>query len=533
MTGWWYLLRHHLRRDRWMLLWWTIGTVLLYWSQGVSIVGLYSDQAEFDRAAAAMDGNAAFVAMAGPARALNSVGGQVFWQATAFGAVAVGLMSMFLVGRHTRLDEETGRDELVRSTAVGRRAPLAAALGVAFVANLAIGVLVGLSLLTVREGDVDLLGVPMPLADSMATGLGLTACGWVFSATALVAAQLTQSTRGMYGVAGLVIGVAYLLRAIGDVSNATISWLSPIGWYQAVAAFADLTWWPLLLMVVAAVTLTVAAFALFERRDVGSGLWAARPGPGRAGAGLQSGLGLAWRLQRGTLVGWALGLLVVGLSYGSIGDSVEDLLGDSAFVEAMGGSVTDDLVAGFYATSIVMLGMMAAGYAISSTLRPRAEEDAGHVEVLLATGLSRRRWLAGHVVITVVGTVVVLGLAGLGLGIGYAATTGDGDALLRYVVPTLVTAAPVLVLAAVARLLHGLRPRLLVLAWLPLVFVVVVLMFGETFRFPQWLQDLSPFEHLALAPVEDVRWAPVLGVLAVAAVLSATGQALFGRRDLG
>ena len=30
-------------------------------------------------------------------------------------------MSMFLVGRHTRAEEETGRDELLRAAAVGRR----------------------------------------------------------------------------------------------------------------------------------------------------------------------------------------------------------------------------------------------------------------------------------------------------------------------------------------------------------------------------------------------------------------------------
>ena len=45
-------------------------------------------------------------------RALNTIGGQVTWQATAFGAIVAGLMSMFLVGRHTRAEEESGRDEL-------------------------------------------------------------------------------------------------------------------------------------------------------------------------------------------------------------------------------------------------------------------------------------------------------------------------------------------------------------------------------------------------------------------------------------
>jgi ABC-2 type transport system permease protein len=533
MTGWTILLRNHLRRDRWMLLWWSLAGVLLYWSQAVSVLGLYADQAEFDRAAAVADDNVAFVAMAGPARALDTVGGQVFWQSSAFGAVLVGLMSMFLIGRHTRAEEESGRDELLRSGAIGRHAPLTAAVAVGLVANLVVGMLVALSLVTVRGGEAELKGLPLAVPDSFATGLGLAICGWVFCATALLAAQLTQSTRGMYGAAGAVIGLAFVLRAVGDVSESGLSWLSPIGWYQATAAYADLRWWPLLLSIAAAAAVLAAAYALFDRRDVGSGLLAARPGPAEARPGTRSAFGLAWRLQQGAVYGWTAGLLFTGLAYGSIGTSVEDLLGDSDMVDVLGGGITDNLVDGFYATAAVMLALLASGFAVSSTLRPRAEEQAGHVEALLATGLSRQTWLAAHVAVTVLGTGLVLAAGGLGMGLAYAATTGDGEAVLRLGLPTLAYVAPVLVLSGIARLLYGLAPRLVVLAWLPLVVAVVVLMFAEALQLPQVVQDLSPFEHLALAPAEDFRWIPVLVVLAVAATLSFAGQFAFRRRDIG
>lgn len=533
MSGIATLLRSHLRRDRWMILWWCAGGTLLYWSQAVSIPGLYATQAEFDIAARAMDDNAAFIAMAGPARALDTVGGQVAWQATAFGAVVAALMSMFLVARHSRAEEESGRDDLVRSTAVGRRAPLTAALAVALLANLLLGVLVTLSLLTVRPGDAALDGLPLPVADSIGIGLGLTACGWVFSGTALVAAQLTQSTRAMYGAAGAVIGAAYALRAVGDVGNPTLSWLSPIGWYQAMHPYSGLRWWPMLIAIVAAVGAVGVAYGLFGRRDVGSGLLSGRPGPGEAGSGLRSGLGLAWRLQRGAVYGWGLGLFLTGLSYGSIGDSVEDLVGDTDFAKAFGAGATDNLVDGFYATAVLQLALLACGFAISSTLRPRAEEDSGHTEVLLATGLTRRAWLGGHVLVTAGGTAGVLALGGLGLGVGFAATTGESDAVLGYSWPVLPYVAPVLALSAVARLIYGLRPRALVLAWLPLVLAFVVLIFGDLLRLPRWLQSLSPFEHLAAVPVESFELLPVVWVALFAALVSVAGQIAFLRRDIG
>ena len=51
-----------------------------------------------------------------------------------------------------------------------------------------------------------------------------------------------------------------------------------------------------------------------------------------------------------------------------------------------------------------------------------------------------------------------------------------------------------------------------------------MMFFGDLLQLPQWLQDLSPFEHLALVPAEDFRWAPFLVLALVAAAISAAGQ---------
>lgn len=520
LTGTGLLLRHHLRRDRWMLLAWAVAATLLYYSQAVSVAGLYTTQAEFDKAAATMQHNTAFVAMAGPARALNTIGGQVTWQAVAFGCILAGLMSMFLVGRHTRVDEEKGRDELVRAGVVGRHAPMTAALLVAMTANLLLGLGVSASLLS----------WPLAAADSVALGVGLTLCGWLFSGTALVAMQLTSSARSAYGIAGLVIGVAYVLRAVGDVGNGVLSWLSPIGWYQGMHAFSGLRWWPVLLLLAGAALSTTTSYLVFDRRDVGAGVLASRPGPSRGT--LRGPLGLAWRLQRGAVVGWSAGLFLTGLAYGSMGNDVGALIGDSTSTRELfvrgGGSLVD----GFYATAVSMIALIGVGFAVSSALRARGEEADGRVESLLATGLARSRWLLAHVLVTVAGTVLALALGGLGLGLGFAMVTGDASRVGPWLLASLTYVAPVLVLAAVARLLYGLVPRLAPLAWLALAFCVVVLLFAEAFRFPQWVRDLSPFTHLAMVPAEDFRWWPFLALLVVAALLSAAGQLAFRLRDV-
>ena len=522
MTGSATLLRAFLRRDRWLYLWWALGATLLYYSQAVSVKGLYTTQAEFDKAASSMAANTAFVAMAGPARALNTIGGQVMWQASAFGAIVAGLMSMFLVGRHTRAEEESGRDELVRAAAISRHAPLTAALADALLANVVLGALVAVSLVT----------FPLDAPDSIAVGVGLTLCGWVFTATALVAAQVTSSTRSMYGIAGSVIAVSYALRAVGDVGNPALSWLSPIGWYQAMHPYSGLRWWPALLLLALAAVATASAYVLFGVRDFGTGLWAARPGPDRADAVLSSPLGFAWRLQRGSVIGWTAGMVLLGLAYGSIGDDVGTLIGDSTASQDVFAQGGGSLVDGFYAVAIVMIALVGAGFTVSSALRPRTEEDEGRVEALLVTGLTRRRWLTAQVAVTVAGTVAVLVGGGLGLGLGFALVTGDGGRTGPFLLDTVGYAAPTLVLAGLAWLLYGVVPRWAYLAWLGLGLGVVILFFGPLLHLPDWLQQLSPYHHLALVPAEPFSWAPFLVLLLVAAALSAAGEAAFVRRDL-
>ena len=522
MTGTLTFLWVFLKRDRWFYLWFGLGTALLYVSQGWSVDRLYATQADFDRAAAGMEDNAAFVAMAGPARALNTTGGQVAWQASAFGAVVVALMVMFIVGRHTRVEEETGRDELVRAAPVGRYATTTAALLDALLASVFVGVLVSASL----------VAYGLAVADSLGLGVGVTLCGWCFTGTALLAVQLTASARGAYGIAGAVIGLAYVLRAIGDVSAPGLSWLSPIGWYQAMHAFSGLRWWPGLLLVAGAALAATAAYAVFDRRDYGAGVLAARPGPARAGLGLRSGLGLAWRLQRAAFLGWAVGLFTFSLAFGVMGDDVGDLIGDSDLSKEMVLQGSGTVVDAFYATMLAMLALMVGGFAVSSALRPHGEEESGRLEPLLATALPRSRWLVGHVAITVVGTTVVLLLCGAGLGTTYALVTGDGGAVLRMTAGMASYLPAVLVLSAVARLLFGLAPRASQAAWLFLLLASVVLLFGEVLRLPQWFQDLSPFEHLPFVPADDFSWGPFLALSAVAAALSVAGQLAFRRRDI-
>ncbi len=523
LTGTGTLVRLALRRTRFALLWWFLGITVLYPVQALALEATYPTQADLDRLAASVGGNPALLAMAGPDYALDTIGGQTAWQTSAFGAILAGLMSTFLVVRLTRAGEESGQDELLRADVTGRAATSAAALVVTTAMNVALVVAVALLL----------IACGLPGAGSWALALALGCAGLVFMGFALVFCQVSSTTRGAWGMSGAVIALAYLLRAVGDVGNGVLSWFSPIGWGQQMRAYADERWWPALLSLGVASALVVLARVLFERRDFGAGLRQARRGPAartwRGGA-----YELAWRLQRPTVIGWLIGLAVGGLAYGSIGDDVGDLVGDGDLSGVLTGGETGGqaLIDGFYASAILLLAIGAAAFGVASTLRVRAEEASGRLEPLLATALSRRSALGGHVLVAVAASTLGTALAGFATGLMNGWVSGDYGQVWALTGAGLSYAPAIWVMIGVTVALVGLVPRLASLAWLAIAYAAVVMFFGPLLDFPSWVEDVSPFSHPALVPLEDLSLPPLLWLTAVAAALAVAGFLGFRRRDV-
>ncbi|GAA1342564.1 ABC transporter permease [Saccharothrix algeriensis] len=524
------LVRLALRRDRLLLPVWVVGLVGIALSTASGLRELYGTEELRRQLGATAGANPAFLAMLGPIHDPASVGGLLVWRWGVFGALLTGLMAMFLVTRHTRAEEETGRWELVGSAVTGRHAPLAAAVAVACLASLLIGVLVALGL----------VGLGERAGGSFALGLAFTAAGWAFTGVGAVAAQLTGSARGANAVSGAVLGAAYLLRAVGDAAGehgpTWLTWLSPIGWLEQVRAFAGDRWWVLLLSVLLCAALVGAASVLVARRDLGGGLLPARLGPARAAGSLGSAFGLAWRLQRGVLLGWALGLFVLGGVYGAVARGVEQMLeGNPALagiIERMGGS---GAVVDVYLASVLgVVGLFGAIYAVQATLRLRSEEAGSRAEPVLATPVRRASWVAGHLVLATAGVVVVLAAAGLGAGLVHGARVGDvGGQVGRLVGAALVHAPAVWVVAGLALALFGLLPRLTAVSWAFPVLFLVLGQLGPLLRLDRWVVDLSPFTHVPKAPGAEVSATPLVWLTATAAALMAAGVLGFRRRDVG
>jgi ABC-2 type transport system permease protein len=519
------LVRLILRRDRVRLPLWLVGLGGTVGASAASIRPLYPTQASIDDYARLFGDNPALVAFAGPGYGFDdpNLGVILVNETQLWAAIGAALMSIFLVNRHTRLEEEDERTELLRSGVVGRHAPVAAAVLVVGGASVVLGAAV--AAMCVALG-YDVTG-------SVALGASVGAAGLAFTGIAAVAAQLAGSSRASLGLGSATLGAAFVLRAVGDIADHPVRWVSPIAWAQSVRAFAGEQWWPLGLTLVASVALVVLAFAISTRRDLGAGVLPQRLGPRRAAAWVTGPVGFALRLQRGALVGWAVGVFLVGVVYGSIGDEVDDMIRDNpTYADFLAQIEGADLTASFFATAGTQLALLAAGFAVSAALRVRSEEAAGRAEPVLATPISRARWAGSHLLVAALGTLVVLAAGGFGMGLAYAAVTGDAAEIPRLVAATVVAAPGVAVLAGVAVALFGVSPRWALAGWAAVAVAVLVDLFGELLRLPTWVLHVSPLRHVPGIPAEALRATPLFALTAVAALLVAAGLSGFARRDL-
>lgn len=518
------------RRSRWFWLVW----ILALWVTLPATVSRYAElvpDTEVGRlTTAALAANPTMRAMLGPPFELLNAGGFVMWRVGTFVAAAAGVMAALGVIRATRAEEEEGRTELLRSGIVGRHTPLAAGVIVALGGCLILGLLITASL--ARSAP--------PVAGALVEGLGIGLTGAIFVGVGAVAAQLTESARSARGIAMAVLGVAYVVRALADgVADSSplhaLQWVSPLEWAALARPYAGERWWVLALPLLLTGVLVAVAFRLESRRDHGAGLRAARPGPANASPTLSSASGLAWRLHRGSIVSWTVGVLVFSVAIGSLSGSVDQIVVDNPQVaemfRRMGGGAQQLRDAFFVAMLGIMVGVLGV-LALQIFGRLAREEDQGHAEVLLATATARTRLAASHLVPALLVPTVLLWATGVCLAVPQAFSDGSGAVIGQIGNAALVLAPGLWLIVGLAMALHGWAPRLGIIPWVVVGWSLFMLWLGGILDIPERLVQATPFAALPQLPVEPLDWTPIVVMTGLAVVLVAVGLVGFRRRDI-
>ncbi|MBU9720903.1 MULTISPECIES: ABC transporter permease [Bacillaceae] len=520
------LSRFILRLDRIRIPLWLVGISFFTLIVPPAFKELYASQQERDVMAETMQ-NPAMIAMVGPGDLANyTVGAMTAHQMLLMTAVVAGLMSILLVTRHTRADEEDGRIEMIRSLPAGRLSYLNATLIVSLITCIVLALINGVGLYGLGIESMDLEG-------SMLYGTALGATALFFAGVTAIFAQLTESSRGTIGYSLAVLLGAYLFRGITDVSNESLSWISPLGWVTKAEVYSANNWWPIVLMVGASFVLFVVANYLNAIRDLERGFMPSKPGRKYASRFLQSPMGLALRLQKTGLIAWAVGMYILGASYGSVFGDMEGFFQSNEMMaqllqEAEGASLTEQ----FLPMLMVVITLLATVPPIMAINKLRGEEKKGRLDHLLGRAVSRVELMGGYLIISILNGFVMVSLAAIGLWSAAAAVMDDPLSFSTVYGAAMGYYPAILVMIGVASFIIGFVPKWTNFIWMYVLFSFFVLYLGGLFDFPEWVGKLTPYGFVPQAPIEEVTFMPLflLSVLGVALIFA--GLAGFRRRDL-
>lgn len=531
------LIRLILRRDRVKLPVW-IGGIILSLVMTVPLLReIYAEGDSLETLYQTFGTNPAGVFLTGPMDA-PTFGAFMLIETLLWWGMAIALMNTLFVVRHTRQNEEIGAQELIASGRVHRASSLVAALITALGLNtiMTIGIAIGMTV----------VGTDWSAEQSWLYACTFGVFGMVWASLAAIVVQLVQSARTANGLLAAMIGAGFVLRGVGDFLGSHdargllqpewCSWLTPFGWMQATRSLTMPEWWPLTISAACVIIASVIGFWLLGLRDVGAGILPARRGRAHASRLLRSPLGLAWRLQRNILIGWASATLLMTMTIGALVPEMSHVYDSNAnmkhMIAAMGG--TGAMIPSFLSAMMSIIMLMVVAYAIHSTSRLRSEEVGGRLEPVLATPVSRSLWISSHFSIVIVASALQLALAGLIMAMFVNSSTVDYSAnLWQYAAAGLSYLPVVAVFAGLYVLLSGALPRAAALVtWTYYGYVLFMTWLGPLLRLDDWIMNLSIVSHLATPPANDISITPLIVMTLSALAMSLLGYAAWRRRDI-
>jgi len=496
--------------------------------------------------------NPAMVAMFGRAYAADFPGfGPIYTNMMLLiTAIPVAIMNIFFVMRNTRADEEKGRYEVVRSLPIGRLANINAAMLGAIKLNVVSALIIGFGMFALGDDSMGLNG-------SLLFGASLGASGLVFAAIAALFAQLSSNSRGAMGYSFGILAFFYLLRAPGDMNPdmEILAYISPLGLMYRTQPYMGNYWWPIFVLLGTAVVISAAAYRFNFIRDIDQGLIPAKPG--RAHGKIKTPYGLASRLLRTSIIAWLAGMFLLGASYATVFDSIDDFIATNqmyqdlilgpAGIELPEAATPEDTI------SIMRTAVRSAGYTITELfasmismfmgltvmipalifmMRAKGEEKDARSELLLATPVSRAKYLGGYAIIAFASSVAMSFAWAIGMYATAMSILPDPNELsFSFMMQSSAVYIPaVWVMIGVAIFFIGAFPKFTGIVWAYFGYSFFIMLFGRMGLFDSAVY-FTPFGHLPNLPVEEISYLTLSILTLIAAGLTAMGFIFYSRRD--
>jgi len=501
-------------------------------ASATSYASLFPTAASRATVAVSFEGNAAWAALFGPLRRLDTVAGYTVYKSGMTVIILGAIWGLLVATRVTRGEEDAGRWELFlsgRTTRARAAVQAAVGLGVGFAA-----LWLPTFLLTAGAGSSAEVGIGAGASAFFVTSL--LAAAAMFVAVGIFSGQLAATRRDANLIGAGVLAGSYLVRMAADSAPGLnwLRWASPLGWIEELQPLTGSRPYAFLPIAALVAVLVVVALRVAKGRGLGASAFASRDAPRPRTLLLGGQAGLTLRLTRPVVVAWIVALAITGLVFGLVaqaaGTALRGAQGIEEAIARLGGTAGGAAsYLGF--VFVVAAGLMAIAVA-GQVAATRNEEAAGHLDNLFVRPVARWRWLAVRLGVGLGLSVVAGVVTGITAWVGAASQHADvGLGVLLgaglNVVP------PAVFVLGVGGLAFGLWPRGSIgVAYGLVVWSFVVETFAAAFDSNHWLRDTSPVLHIAPVPAADPNWGAAAWLVGLGLLAAVVGIARFTRRDL-
>lgn len=523
------MIRLNLRIQRSFIILWCLGIWLFLAVFPPAYESYYPTPESREIFLLSMQGNAGMIAIFGPLTPPGSIGQIVAWEAGSLSLLLVSIMSiLMLVGLHRR-SEHQGFSELQLSTGIPRGSPAIAALGASALAALIMGA--GSAIVLAASG---LYVDQMPLAGALIFGItvGLTMIGSALIAHFVL--LLISNPASVTRVGLLTVAASFLARSWADSEGISwLNWVAPLGWKQVIGPYVQDNWRNAGILLAWCLSLTVLVIVAEHYRPYGRGIISFPPSSSKRTRRIRGTLHLAFTLNRMTMATWASAVAILsGFLIALTGSLSTIIVGDGGVGRVFEDIFdTADMKSEFIAYVATLMGILAAIAGVQIVLGQQQAEANRTVDLIRATGV--RRWTPMASITIMAATVILASTLGILLGgwMGLLTQNNTTATDVEHLVPAAWSQfAPALLLTSIAIFTIGIFPRLALLSWTPIIAAAILTLFGPILQAPEWLLNLSPFEHGVTATEGD--WRAHLVMITVSAVLTLSGIVGAQRREI-
>lgn len=514
---------------RWKLLIWLSSIIGINLIVAAFYPTLYDDEASRLAAAMTME-NPAMVAMLGPGydtEAYIASSGPFFAnEMLLFTAIAVAIMTILLVSQSTRGDEEEGRVEIIQALAVGRVTYTNAVMIIIIVTNIILALFLGIGLTLLNIEGMDLTG-------SLLYGSILGATGLVFGGITAMVAQLFENGRTVTMVSLMILIIAYVLRAIGDVNSELLSLFSPLGWTVRTSVYDNNDWLPVIVLTIVSLLFGLIAFYLHSKRDIGAGFIAPRKGKEHASKFLQTPIGLILWMQKSNIIAWTLALFVLTLSMGYVLGDMETYWKDVEIIsEFIEGDLSEEATEQFIALIIAIMSLIGVIPVVITVLRLKVEEIRNFTENIYSRAVSRSYLLGNYLLLAIIVSVIMQLAITVGLWSGGVAVLDEPLSFAQTFKAAFLYLPAIWLFVGLVTFLFGNLPKFTSLIWIYFAYCFFVIYLGNLLDMPQYLRNISVFEHIAQIPLEDVNFLALTIIILLTIIFTILGFIGYRNRDL-